>query len=124
MSGGWTAESDSGEFQVPQPGEERTLPEIHGTKAGGFSSPGEDSSGRRHFDLSGFPGGGFLGEGASEWCFRIPTFPGSGSVVITDTILPVSLGRRRTERRVEVICFNFHWLVFLWHSSKREMESD
>lgn len=28
------------------------------------------------------------------------------------------------ERRVEVICFNFHWLVFLWHSSKIEMESD
>lgn len=27
-------------------------------------------------------------------------------------------------RRVEVVCFHFHWLVFLRHSSKCEMESD
>lgn len=38
--------------------------------------------------------GEVLGEVASEWCFRISTFPGRGSVVITDTQLPVRLGRR------------------------------
>ena len=39
--------------------------------------------------------GGFLGEGASEWGLGIPTVSGSGSVAITDTKLPIRLGRRR-----------------------------
>lgn len=39
-------------------------------------------------------GGGFLGEGASEWCSRIPPFHGSRAVAITDTKPPVRLGRR------------------------------
>lgn len=39
-------------------------------------------------------GGGFLSEGASEWCIRIPTFHGSRDSAIMDTKPPVRLGRR------------------------------
>lgn len=88
------------------------LQEFHDTKGDGCSSPKENSSDHCHFDLSRMAGDGFLAsDGVGLWWS------------LTQNCL-LDWEEGGMGRRVEVIYLNFHWLVFLWHSSKREMASD
>lgn len=75
------------------------------------------------FALSGMPEDGFLGKGASG----VP-----GSLLSLAVGLLWSLTQNHPsdwegggmEGRMEGVCFHFPWLVFLWHSSQCETESD
>lgn len=93
-------------------------------KGTAFLHPEKTPRGRCHFQPSWAAQGRASGRRGLRAACQHPRLPWQWGSRDHWHSMSLRLGRRRDGRRVEVICFHFFWLVFLWHLSKCEMQSD